>query len=90
MGLLLILIGTLAQVGACPKEMENKPRKPLDILLLGHLLRRLSRASKPSRKPSPTRVRVCLGLQDRSAIKWMPRTHPNSVFDDPYMDGKLI
>jgi len=38
------------------------PRKPLDILLLGHLLRRPARTSKPSRRPSPTRVRVCLGV----------------------------
>jgi hypothetical protein len=62
MGLLFIL-GTLAQVGAHPKELENSPRKPLDVLLLGHLLRRPARASKPCRRPSPTRVRVYLGLQ---------------------------
>jgi hypothetical protein len=30
-------------------EMENTPKKPLDVLLLGHLLRRSARASKPSR-----------------------------------------
>jgi hypothetical protein len=52
MGLLAIL-GTLAQVGAHPKEMENPPRKTLDILLLGHHLRRPTRTSKPSQRPSP-------------------------------------
>jgi hypothetical protein len=67
MGLLFIL-GILAQVGARSKEMKNPPRKPLDVLLLGHLLRRPARTSKSSRS-SPTRVRVCLGLQDQSAIK---------------------
>jgi hypothetical protein len=52
---LLFIIGTLTQVGACPKEIENSPRNPLDVLL-GHILRRPARASKPSQKPSPTRV----------------------------------
>ena len=87
---LLFILGTLAQVEARPKEMENSPRKPLDVLLLSHLLRRPTRASNPSRRPSPTRVRVCLGLQDQSAIKRTPRTYPNSIFDDPHMDGKVI
>jgi len=89
MGLLFIL-GTLAQVGAHPKDLENPPRKPLDVLLLGHHLRRPARTSKPSQRPSPIRVRVCLGHQEYSAIKWTPRTHPNSVFDDPHMDGNII
>jgi hypothetical protein len=35
----------------------------LDILLFGHILRRPSKASKPSQRSSPTRVRVCPGLQ---------------------------
>jgi hypothetical protein len=59
---LVAIFGTLAQVGAHPKEMENPPRKPLDVLLLGHHLRRPARTSKPSRRPSPIRVRVCFGL----------------------------
>jgi hypothetical protein len=63
MGLLFIL-GTLAQVGAHPKDLENPPRKPLNVLLLGHHLRRPARSSKPSRRPSPMWVRVFLGLQD--------------------------
>jgi hypothetical protein len=51
----LFTLGTQAQVGACPKEMKNTPRKILDVLLLGgHNLRRPARASKPNRKPSPT------------------------------------
>jgi hypothetical protein len=89
MGLLFIL-RTLAQVGAHPKKIENPPRKPSDVLLLGHFLRRPARASKPRWRSSPTRVRVCLGLQDQSIIKRTSRTHPNSVFNDPYMDGKII
>ena len=48
------------------------------------------RTSKPSQRPSPIRVRVCLGRQDQSAIKRTPRTHPDSVFNDPHMDGKTI
>jgi hypothetical protein len=52
MGLFFIL-GTLAQVGARPKDLENPPRKPLDVLLLGHHLRRPARTSKPSWRPSP-------------------------------------
>ena len=59
---LLFTLRTLAQVGACPKEMENKPRKPLGVLLLGHLLRRPARACKTSQRPNPTRVWVYLGL----------------------------
>jgi hypothetical protein len=35
-------------------------------------------------------VRVHLGIQDQSALNWSPRMRPDSVFDDPYMDGKLI
>ena len=52
--------------------------------------RRPARMFNTSRKPSPTRVRVCLSLQDQSAIKWTPRMHPYSVFYDPHMDGKII
>jgi len=61
---IFFILGTLVQVGAHPKEMVNLPRKPLDVLILGHLLRMPARASKPSRRPSPTQVRVYLGLQD--------------------------
>jgi hypothetical protein len=44
----------------------------------------------PRWRPKATQVRVCLGLQDQSALNWSPRTHPDSVFDDPHMDGKII
>jgi hypothetical protein len=87
---LLFILGTLTQVETRSKEMKNPPRKPLDILLLGHLLRRPTRISKPRRRSNPTRVRVCLGLQDQSAIKWTLRMHPDFAFDDPHMDGKII
>jgi hypothetical protein len=87
---LLVILRTLAQVGAHPKEMENPPRKTLDFLHLGHHLRRPARTSKPSRRPSLIRVRVCFGLLDQSAIKRTPRMHPYSVFDNPHMDGKII
>jgi hypothetical protein len=51
MGLLFIL-ETLAQVGACTKEMGNTSRNPLDVLPLGHHLRRPARASKSSWRPN--------------------------------------
>jgi len=43
MGMFFIL-GTLAQVGAHPKEKVKPPRETLDILLLGHHLRRSARS----------------------------------------------
>jgi hypothetical protein len=89
MGLLAIL-GTLAQVGAHSKEMENPPRKPLDVLILGHHLRRPARMSKPSRRPSLIRVQVCFGLLDQSAKKRTPRMHLDSVFVDPHIDRNII
>jgi hypothetical protein len=61
-----------------------------DVLLLGHHLRSQVRASKPSWMPDPYQVRVYLGFQDQSVVKWTPRTYPDSVFDDPHMDGKII
>ncbi|WVZ83846.1 hypothetical protein U9M48_030943 [Paspalum notatum var. saurae] len=45
--------------------------------------------SKSSWRPSPSRVRVCLGLQDPSTLKQGPRMHTDSVFDDPHMPGKI-
>ncbi|WVZ97389.1 LOW QUALITY PROTEIN: hypothetical protein U9M48_042931 [Paspalum notatum var. saurae] len=47
------------------------------------------RTSKSSWRPSPSRVRVYLGLQDLSTLKRRPRTHTGSVFDDPHMPGKI-
>jgi hypothetical protein len=63
---------------------------PKDTLLLGHHLRSQVRASKPSWRPNPYQVRVHLGLQDQSIVKQTHRTYMDSVFDDPYMDGKII
>jgi hypothetical protein len=70
--------------------MENTQKMSKDVLLLDHHLRRPARTSKLSRRPSPIRVRVCFGLLNQSAIKRTLRTHPDSVFDDPHMDGKII
>jgi len=80
MGMFFFIFGTLAQVGAYPKEKEKPPRKPLDVLLLGHHLKRLARSFKSSQRPNPYQVRVHLGLQDQHAVKWMPRTHLDSFF----------
>jgi hypothetical protein len=63
---------------------------PKNVLLLGHHLKRPAKMSKPSWRPSPIRVRVCFDLLDQSAIKRTPKTYPDSVFDDPHMDGKII
>jgi hypothetical protein len=63
---------------------------PKDVLLLGHHLRSQARAPKPSWRPNPYQVRVHLGFQDQSIVKWTLRTYPESVFDDPHMDGKII
>jgi hypothetical protein len=38
----------------------------------------------------PNQVRVHLGIQEQPRVKSMPRAHADSVFDDPYMDGKII
>jgi hypothetical protein len=70
--------------------MENIQEILKDVLHLGHHLRRQPRASKPSWRPNPYQVRVHLGLQDQSVVKRMSRTHMNSIFDDPYMDRKII
>jgi hypothetical protein len=29
-------------------------------------------------------------IQDQSVLNWSPKTRTDSVFDDPYMDEKLI
>jgi hypothetical protein len=63
---------------------------PKDILLLGHHLRSQARASKPSWRLNPYQVRVHLGLQDQSIVKWTLRMHLDSVFYYPHMDGKII
>jgi len=87
---MFFILGTLAQVKACPIEKGNPQREPLDVLLLGHHLRWSARSFKPSQRPDPYQVRVYLGLQDQHAVKWTPRTHPDSIFDDPHIDEKII
>jgi hypothetical protein len=84
------ILGTLVQVGVHPKEKEKPPREPLDVLLLGHHLKRSARSFKPSERPNPYQVRVHLGLQDQYAVKWMPRNTSGLCFYDPYMHGKII
>jgi hypothetical protein len=61
-----------------------------DVLPLGHHLRSQARAFKPSWRPNPYQVRIHLGFQDQSVVKWTSRMHPDSVFDDPHIDGKII
>jgi hypothetical protein len=70
--------------------MENTQVILKDILHLGHHLRRQPRASKPSWRPNPCEVRVHLGLQEQSVVKQTPRSYTNAIFNDPYMDGKII
>jgi hypothetical protein len=83
---LLFILGTLAQVGACPKHMENSPRMKKGRLLLGHLLRRPARASKLSWRLNPRQVRLHLELQEQPIVKRTLRSHTDSVFDDPPID----
>ena len=49
---LVFTIGTLVQVGARPKDMENILEMPKHVLHLGHHLRRSARASKLSWRPN--------------------------------------
>ena len=51
---------------------------------------RLIWSESPRWRPKATQVRVCLDLQDQSALNWSPRTHLDSVFNDPHMVGNLI
>src|SRR6185503_4652230 len=87
---LLFTIGTLAQVGAHPMKMKNTSRKSLDVLHLGHLLRRPARASNPSWRPNRIRTRVCFGLQQQPALKRMPRSQTGLDLGALGMDGKII
>jgi hypothetical protein len=66
---MFFILGTLAQVGAHPKEKEKPQRELLDIILLGHHLKRSARSFKPSQRPNPYQVRVHLGLQDQYVVK---------------------
>ena len=87
---LLFTIGTLAQVGAHPMKLENISRRSLDVLHLGHLLRRPARASNTSWRPNRIRLRVRFGVQEQSALKRAPRSHTGSDLGTLYMVGKII
>jgi hypothetical protein len=41
------------------------------------------------RRSSPTRLRLHLGFQDQSALKWTPKMHPDSDCDGLDMVGKI-
>jgi hypothetical protein len=41
------------------------------------------------RRSSPTRLRLHLGFQDQSALKWTPRMHPDSDCDGLDMVEKI-
>jgi hypothetical protein len=41
------------------------------------------------RRSSPTRLRLYLGFQDQSALKWTPKMHPNSDCDGLDMVVKI-
>jgi hypothetical protein len=41
------------------------------------------------RRSSLTRLRLHLGFQDQSALKWTPRMHPDSDYDRLDMVGKI-
>jgi len=73
-----------------PEEMENTSEMAKDIFFLGHHLRRQPRASKPSWRPNLCQVRVHLGFQEQSVVKRTSRSHTDSVFDDPHLDGKIF
>jgi hypothetical protein len=48
------------------------------------------RTSEGARIKMEDQTKLSLSLQDQSALNWSPRTCTDSVFDDPYMDRKLI
>jgi hypothetical protein len=48
-----------------------------------------ARAPIIGRRSSPTRLRLHLGFQDQSALKWTPRTHPDSDCDGLDMVGNI-
>jgi hypothetical protein len=53
------------------------------------VLRRRSKGATTGRRSSPTRLRLHLGFQDQSALKWMPKMHPDSDCDGLDMVGKI-
>jgi hypothetical protein len=53
------------------------------------VLRRSSKGATTGRRSSPTRLRLHLGFQDQSALKWTPNMHPDSDCDGLDMVGKI-
>jgi hypothetical protein len=53
------------------------------------VLRRSSKGATTGRRSSPTRLRLHLGFQDQSALKWTPKMHPDSDCDGLDMVGKI-
>jgi hypothetical protein len=86
---LLFTLEILAQVGACPNHVQNTSKMTNDVLLLGHHLSRQVWMSKSSWRPNPYKL-VHLGLWEQPTFNQMPKLHIDSVFDDPYMDEKII
>src|SRR6185312_14301069 len=87
---MLFTVGTLAQVGKCPKYMERSLKGPKNILLHGHYDRRPARRPKSSWRPIPSRLRVCFGIQEQPVLKRTPRSHTESDLGALYMVGKII
>jgi hypothetical protein len=52
-------------------------------------VRRSSKGATTGRRSSPTRLRLHLGFQDQSALKWTPKMHPDSDCDRLDMVGKI-
>ena len=61
---MLFTLGTLAQVGACLKDIDNTFGMAQDVLHLGHHLRRPVRAPQPRWRPKPIRPHFSFGLQE--------------------------
>ena len=59
---MLFTLGTLAQVGECPKYVERSLKMPKNVLLHGHHHRRPARRSKSSWRPIPSQLRVRFGI----------------------------
>ena len=87
---MLFTLGTLAQVGECPKVLERSLKMPKNVLLHGHHLRSPARRSNSSWRPKPSQLRVRFGVQEQSALKWAPRSHMYSDLGALYMVGKII
>jgi hypothetical protein len=51
---------------------------------------RNSKGRQATWRPNPILLRVHLGVQEQPNVNWMPRPHPKSEFNNPYMDGKII